>query len=145
MTGRDHRLLPARHGMKLHTASAIATELREALTGWAHVDVVRFFGGDGLRLDGTQFAAVLKGQVWLTVDDALREALQRAGGGEPFVYGKTAGQQVTVKRFGALPAGAWDDADALRHWCRQSWEVARRAAAQPAAKAKGLRAAKARP
>ena len=106
---------------------------------WAPVEVVRFFGGDGLRLDGTQFAAVLKGQVWLTVDDALREALQAAGGGESFVYGKSAGRQVTVKRFGALPAEAWDDADALRQWCRQSWEVARRAATKPVAKAKAPR------
>lgn len=131
--------------MKPHTASAIAIELREALAGWAHVDVVRFFGGDGLRLDGTQFAAVLKGQVWLTVDDALREALQTAGGGEPFTYGKSDGRQVTVKRFGALPAEAWDDTDALRQWCRQSWEVARRVTTKPAAKAKAPRAAKARP
>jgi len=123
----------------------MATELREALAGWASVDVVRFFGGDGLRLDGTQFAAVLKGQVWLTVDDALREALQAAGGGEPFTYGKSGGQQVAVKRFGALPAEAWDDADALRQWCRQSWEVARRTATKPAAKAKVSRVGKARP
>ena len=131
--------------MTPHAASATAIELREALAGWAPVEVVRFFGGDGLRLDGTQFAAVLKGQVWLTVDDALREALQAAGGGEPFVYGKSAGRQVTVKRFGALPAEAWDDADALRQWRRQSWEVARRAATKPAARAKVPRAAKARP
>lgn len=122
--------------MKPYAASAIAIELREALADWAAVDVVRFFGGDGLRLDGTQFAAVIKGQVWLTVDDALREALQAAGGGEPFTYGKSAGQQVTVSRFGALPADAWDDRHALWHWCHQSWEVARRAATKPAAKAK---------
>jgi DNA transformation protein and related proteins len=131
--------------VKSHAASAIAVELRGALADWAAVDVVRFFGGDGLRLDGTQFAAVLKGQVWLTVDDALREALQAAGGGEPFTYGKSGGQQVAVKRFGALPAEAWEDADALRQWCRQSWEVARRAAIKPAVKAKAPRAAKARP
>jgi DNA transformation protein and related proteins len=130
--------------VKPHAASAIAVELREALADWAAVDVVRFFGGDGLRLDGTQFAAVLKGQVWLTVDDALREALQAAGGGEPFTYGKSGGQQVTVKRFGALPAEAWDDAETLRHWCRRSWELARRAATKPVAKAKGSLVPKAR-
>lgn len=131
--------------MKAYEPSSIAAELRDALADWAPVDVVRFFGGDGLRLDGTQFAAVIQGQVWLTVDDALREALQAAGGGEPFTYGKSGGKQVAVKRFGALPASAWDDRHALWQWCRQSWEVARRAATQPAVKAKVPRAAKARP
>ncbi|WP_374564578.1 TfoX/Sxy family protein [Ideonella sp.] len=117
-----------------HAASTVAVELREALADWAPVDVVRFFGGDGLRLDGTQFAAVIQGQVWLTVDDALRAALQAAGGGEPFTYGKSGGRQVTVRRFGAMPASAWDDRQSLAQWCRLSWEVARRAAATPAAK-----------
>lgn len=118
----------------------MAAELRDALADWAAVDVVRFFGGDGLRLDGTQFAAVLGGQVWLTVDDALRETLQAAGGGGPFTYGKSGGQQVAVKRFGALPPDAWDDRHALWQWCRQAWEVARRAATKPAAKGKARRA-----
>lgn len=125
--------------MKAYEPSSIAAELREALADWASVDIVRFFGGDGLRLDGTQFAAVIHGQVWLTVDDALREALQAAGGGAPFTYGKSGGKQVEVKRFGALPPDAWDDRHALWRWCRQSWEVARRAATQPAAKRKSRR------
>ncbi|NKK59632.1 TfoX/Sxy family protein [Rhizobium ruizarguesonis] len=76
------------------------------------IDVRRFFGGSALVRNGVQFGFVMKGTLYLRVDEAMRAEFE-ADGSEPFSY-RAAGREVTVRRYYAVPAHVVDD-PALLH------------------------------
>jgi DNA transformation protein len=71
----------------------------------------RFFGGEGWKRDGAQFAMVMKGTLYLRTDAALAARL-RALGSEPFSYLTRRGP-VTVNAYHAVPGDLIEDPEAL--------------------------------
>lgn len=98
--------------------SEFVLTLQERLAPLGPVEVARLFGGWVFRLDGRQFAVVLKDRLYLCVDGALRDAL-RSAGQEPFRYAKRSGE-VTVERFYEAPETCLDDDDTLLDWARRA-------------------------
>ncbi|UFW78457.1 TfoX/Sxy family protein [Rhizobium sp. SU303] len=82
------------------------------------VDIRRFFGGSALVRNGTQFAFVMKGTLYLRVDAAMRAEFE-ADGCEPFSY-RAAGREVTVRRYYAVPAHVIDDPALLRSYAERA-------------------------
>ncbi|NEJ23524.1 competence protein TfoX [Rhizobium leguminosarum] len=94
----------ATRGLALDFASQIAPA--------GCIDIRRFFGGSALVRNGAQFGFVMKGTLYLRVDEAMRAEFE-ADGCEPFSY-RAAGREVTVRRYYAVPARVIDD-PALLH------------------------------
>ena len=105
--------------------SELVEHLIDMLEPLGAVQAQRFFGGHGLKLEGAQFAFVIKGRLWLRVDAAMAAELEGLGC-EPFSYAK-AGKTVRVSGYRAAPAQALEDAHALRRWASRAWAAARAA------------------
>lgn len=78
----------ATRGLALDFASQIAPA--------GCIDIRRFFGGSALVRNGAQFGFVMKGTLYLRVDEAMRAEFE-ADGSEPFSY-RAAGRRL---RFAA--------------------------------------------
>jgi DNA transformation protein and related proteins len=78
----------------------------------------RFFSGYGFRLDGVQFAMIIRDTLYLRSDDALAAELA-ALGSKPFAYG-TSKRMVTVASYYAVPEDRLDDADQVLGWARRA-------------------------
>lgn len=106
------------------------------------------FGAWCVMLDGSMFAIVDDGKLFLKVSDETKPAFAEAGG-EPFTYfhkGKNARVEMSYR---AVPGGDLDDRAALAKWARMAAEVVRargavQIGAQRARKAKAKAKAKAR-
>lgn len=108
--------------MSLTAARDRALEFADRLHGLGPFSVNRFFGGAGLAMNGAAFAFVIKGVLYLRVDDASRPAFL-ARGSEPFTYA-TRVRTVRVDSYYALPEEIEDDPDLLRHWAMQAIRAA---------------------
>ncbi|MGO8918143.1 MAG: TfoX/Sxy family protein [Stellaceae bacterium] len=108
--------------MSLDTARARALEIADHLDGLGPVTVSRFFGGAALLLDGVQFAFVIKGSLYLRVDEASRSVFE-ALGAAPFSYAGRSGP-VTVASYYEAPDEVVDDPDELRRWAARSRQAA---------------------
>jgi TfoX/Sxy family transcriptional regulator of competence genes len=102
-----------------------AAELAEDLGALGPVTLGRFFGGTALRLEEVQFGFVMKGSVYLRVDDGTRPAFEHLGGG-PFRY-QASGRTVTVSSYHEVPDVVRDDQEQFVDWARQATTVARAA------------------
>ncbi|AIY41763.1 Regulator of competence-specific genes [Collimonas arenae] len=89
-------------------------ELAEFLAPLGQITVSRFFGGAGLSIDKLQFAFVIKGTLYLRVDERSRPAFE-ARGCQPFRYA-TKEKTVTVGSYYEVPAEIADEPDALLDW-----------------------------
>ncbi|MBT2542666.1 TfoX/Sxy family protein [Streptomyces sp. ISL-44] len=99
-------------------ALAIADEL-QAL---GPVEVTRFFGGAGLSCNGRQFGFVMKGTLYLRVDNTTRPRFEEAGTG-PFTY--TSGpREVTVTAYYELPQSIAEDPEELLRWAADAYRTA---------------------
>lgn len=99
-----------------------ALEFADRLHRLGPVTVTRFFGGAGLVREGVQFAFVLKGVLYLRVNDASRPDFE-ARGAAPFSYaGGT--RQVRAPSYYELPDEILDDQDAFLGWMSRAWQVA---------------------
>lgn len=96
----------------------LALEIAERIDGLAPVKVVRFFGGMGLRSGGTQFAFVMKGSLYLSVNEQMRADLEVLGGAA-FVYRGAPGP-VTVASYCEAPASFLEDDRALSLWASKA-------------------------
>jgi TfoX/Sxy family transcriptional regulator of competence genes len=76
----------------------------------------------GLRAGGVQFAFVIKGSLYLRVDDDSRAALE-ALGAVPFTYAGRS-KTVTVASYLEAPDQIMDDADELLRWARHAQRAA---------------------
>lgn len=86
------------------------------------VDAKRFFGGTGLLLDGTQFAFVISGTLWMRVDEAGKAAFLAAGS-KPFTY-RTSRREVALTGYYAVPAAMLEDAEQLCDWTKRAYQLA---------------------
>ncbi|MDI5924381.1 TfoX/Sxy family protein [Rhizobium leguminosarum] len=82
------------------------------------IDIRRFFGGSALVRNGAQFGFVMKGTLYLRVDEAMRAEFE-ADGSEPFSY-SAAGREVTVRRYYAVPAHVIDDPALLHSYAERA-------------------------
>lgn len=100
----------ATRGLALDFASQIAPA--------GCIDIRRFFGGSALVRNGAQFGFVMKGTLYLRVDEAMRADFE-ADGSEPFSY-RAAGREVTVRRYYAVPAHVIDDPALLHSYAERA-------------------------
>jgi len=100
----------ATRGLALDFASQIAPA--------GSIDIRRFFGGSALVRNGAQFGFVMKGTLYLRVDEAMRAEFE-ADGSEPFSY-CAAGREVTVRRYYAVPAHVIDDPALLHSYAERA-------------------------
>jgi DNA transformation protein and related proteins len=100
----------ATRGLALDFASQIAPA--------GCIDIRRFFGGSALVRNGAQFGFVMKGTLYLRVDEAMRAEFE-ADGCEPFSY-RAAGREVTVRRYYAVPAHVIDDPALLHSYAERA-------------------------
>ena len=82
------------------------------------------FGGAGVYADGVMFALIAEDQLYLKTDDALREALEKAGG-HPFIWVRPSDQKQIDMGYVSLPETALDDADEAVAWATKALVVAK--------------------
>jgi len=86
------------------------------------VEHKRFFSGTGFSLDSVIFAFVIRGTLYMRVNEEGREAFAAAGSG-PFSY-RTSKREVAVSAYYAVPAGMLEDPEALCDWARRAFRIA---------------------
>ncbi len=99
-----------------------ALEFADRLRDLSPIKITRFFGGAGLVKDGVQFSFVLKGVLYLRVNDDLRTAFE-ARGAAPFSYVRGT-RKVCVSSYYELPNDIVDDQDAFIQWMTHAWQAA---------------------
>lgn len=101
--------------------------LKEALGRVGTVSGRRMFGGVGVYFDGSFFAIIADGTIYLKTSEGMRARFE-AERSQPFSYQtKTGRTQLTS--YWRLPERLLDDVDELRDWARASVDAARDAAA----------------
>ncbi|CAN7685738.1 TfoX/Sxy family protein [Rhizobium sp. LjRoot254] len=100
--------------MSIASALELSREIAERLHLLGPIATGRFFGGAALKLHGVQFAFVMKGSLYLRVDDESRNAFE-ALGAVPFAYSGIS-KTVTVASYYEAPAEILDDVDVLSDW-----------------------------
>src|SRR5690348_14751328 len=86
------------------------------------------FSGAGIFADGLMFGLVVRGVIYLKVDDANRADFDREGCA-PFTYtrGKKSGRPSKhALPYWRLPERLYDDPDELAEWARRSFAAAER-------------------
>lgn len=96
--------------------------LVDSLAELGPIETKRFFSGTGLLLDGTQFAFVIRGTLWMRVDETGRQAFL-AVGSQPFTY-RTSKREVALNGYYAVPASMLEDTDELCDWTRRAFSIA---------------------
>ena len=115
-------------------------DIKELFSAFGPVDVRRMFGGAGIYPDGTMFALVADGVIYLKADDGNAAAFDRENLA-PFTYATKDGKHHLTSYWRA-PERLLDDTSDLVAWARSAIAAAHRAAnAKPQAK----RAAKTMP
>lgn len=99
-------------------SKTMAEEVARELQDLGPIGVTRFFAGSGLSFDGVQFAFVMKGVLYLRVDEASRGRYE-AVGCQPFSYA-TRTRRVVVASYYQAPAEAMDEPAALRELAMQA-------------------------
>jgi DNA transformation protein len=112
-------------------------DIVELFSTFGPVTVRRMFGGAGIYADGTMFALVAGGVIYLKTGGsniAMFEREQLA----PFTFSKRTGERIETS-YRRMPDRLYDDPDELAEWARAALAVAQ----QP--KPRGRAAATSRP
>ena len=99
-------------------------DIRELFSAFGPVEVRRLFGGAGIFADGTMFALVSNGVVYLKVDAHNAPAFDREQL-EPFTYGTKTGRR-GVMSYRRMPDRLYDDPEELAVWARAALAAAGR-------------------
>lgn len=103
--------------------------LLELFAAFGPVSLRRMFSGYGVSVDGTTFALVLRGSIFLKVDDQTVARFE-AEGVKPFQYEqRSRGKTVTVASYWQMPDRLYDDPEELAEWARVALGAAERGAA----------------
>jgi len=78
------------------------------------------FGGVALLSEGSAFAKIKHGKVWLKVDDSNREDFTRLGM-QQYTYGKDGSRRLN---FFEAPVEVVEDQDELVEWARRTMKIA---------------------
>ena len=103
-------------------ARELALELAERIEGLGPVSVTRFFSGAALIAAGVQFGFVIRGSLYLRVDDKTR-AEYEAAGAAPFSYAGRS-KQVTVASYYEAPSEILEDSERLAAWAADAHRAA---------------------
>ena len=102
--------------------------VQEALEPIGSVSMRKMMGGATLYLDGTVFAILDEGDLWLKAD-AETDAVWDAEGCEKFSVTFKDGR-VDVMNYRRAPSDVYDDAEALQRWAQLAVEAGLRGAAK---------------
>lgn len=102
--------------------------VQEALEPLGTVTLRKMMGGATLYLDGTVFAILDEGEIWLKAD-AETDEVWDAEGCEKFSVTFKDGR-VDVMNYRRAPADVYDDAEAMQRWAALAVEAGLRAAAK---------------
>ena len=102
-------------------------DIRELFCAFGSVEFRRMFGGAGIYADGTMFALVSDGVIYLKADEHNTPAFEREGLG-PFTYMRKDGQRASMS-YRRMPDRLYDDPDELAAWARAALATAGRSGA----------------
>ncbi len=105
-----------------------AEAIGELFAGFGPVVVRRMFGGAGIYAEGTMFALVADGVIYLKADGRT-EAAFIVEGLQPFSYEARNGKRA-VMSYRRMPDRLYDDPEELAQWAKAAFAAARRAAAR---------------
>lgn len=99
-------------------------DIRELFSVFGPVEVRRLFGGAGIFANGTMFALVHDGVIYLKVDEESASAFERERL-EAFSYSRK-GERASLASYRRMPDRLYDDPDELATWARAAFAAARR-------------------
>jgi DNA transformation protein len=99
-------------------------DICELFSAFGPVVVRRMFGGAGIYAEGTMFALVHDGVIYLKADDANAAAFDREDL-PPFTYATSEGKR-GVMSYRRIPDRLYDDRDGLAAWAHDALAAARR-------------------
>lgn len=99
-----------------------ANEIADQLSALGPIGVARFFSGAGLKMDGVQFAFVIKGTLYFRADEGSRAAFE-ALGSRPFSYDGRS-REVVVTSYWEVPSEILEDEEELDRWAKRAIEAA---------------------
>lgn len=102
--------------------------VQEVFAPFGRVSVKRFFGGGGVYLGDTMFAAIFDDQIYLKADAGTRGAFE-AEGCEEFIWTNPKTGMVWNSAYFSMPAMLFEDEDELRRWAGRAFDVALKAKA----------------
>ncbi len=102
--------------------------VQEVFAPFGRVTVKRFFGGGGVYLGDTMFAAIFNDQIYLKGDGDSRAAFQ-AEGCEEFVWTNPKTKTIWNSVYFSMPAMLFEDEDELRCWAERAFQTALKAKA----------------
>jgi DNA transformation protein and related proteins len=100
--------------------------VRELFASFGPVTVRRMFGGAGIYADGTMFALIADGVIYLKADERTVPAFV-AEGLQQFTYQAGSGKRA-VMSYWRMPDRLYDDSDELAEWARAALAAATRSA-----------------
>jgi DNA transformation protein and related proteins len=112
-----------------------AEAIRELFSVFGPVTVRRMFGGAGIYADGTMFALVASGVIYLKTDEQNTPAFERERLA-PFTYETKDGRR-GVMSYRRMPDRLYDDPDELAIWARDALAAAHRSGTGKRAKKAG--------
>jgi DNA transformation protein len=98
-------------------------DIVELFSAFGPVTVRRMFGGAGIYADGTMFALVADGVIYLKASESNLAMFEREGL-EPFSYAARGNDRI-VMSYRRMPDRLYDDPDELAVWARAALEAAR--------------------
>jgi len=120
--------------VSIGAARELALEIAERMGALGKVSVARFFSGAALIAGGVQFGFVMRGSLYLRVDDKTRTGFESMGA-KPFNYAGRS-RRVTVASYYEAPADILEDDETLNHWAAAAHRAALAARRQDASKRK---------
>lgn len=100
-----------------------ADHISELFSAFGPVTVRRMFGGAGIFADGSMFALVDDGVIYLKADAATIPAFEREKS-TPFSYATRHGRH-TLTSYWRLPERLYDDPDELARWAAAAFAAAK--------------------
>jgi len=99
-------------------------DIKDMFSIFGPVDVRRMFGGAGIYADGTMFAILADGVIYLKADPGNSASFDRENL-EPFTYATKDGKR-GVMSYRRMPDRLYDDPQELAIWTREALAAARR-------------------
>ena len=104
-------------------------DIVELFSVFGPVTVRRMFGGAGIYADGTMFALIADGAIYLKAG-ANNVAMFEREGLPPFTYSRRQGERA-VMSYRRMPDRLYDDPEELAVWARAALAVAHRPKSRP--------------
>jgi DNA transformation protein len=123
-----------------------ADDIRDMFATIGPIEVRRMFSGAGVYADGTIFALIIGGVLYLKADERNAAAFDREGL-EPFSFVTGNGRR-TITSYRRIPDRLYDDPEELAVWATEALAAARRKQAakmRPADRPAAQRVRQARP